>query len=266
MFIGLIAFSFLNPSGNTKVKDGDEKTKAAVEADATETSEENGKTNADGTTETGMATEAAATETVAATEAVTEATAPAVITATTDEKIKSLVVQYLDASCQADMDALEDMVTDVTKIDENVLKATYANVESIQNVECYLAEGVDAASHVVYVYFELKLKDIATMAPGLNRIYVITGDDGNYRVYLEEDAAVLTRIAETDQSAEVQALVQKVNLKMEEAASLDADLKAYNDSLASGTPATETTPATEAAPATEATVPPTEAPQEGAAE
>lgn len=148
-----------------------------------------------------------------------------------NEKVSQVVKDYLIASVACDMDALEDTVNDISMINEEELKLKYEYVEAVNNIECYMVPGPDGKGYVVYTYRDLKLKDIDTLAPGLSRVYVEAGDNGEYRVFFGADTGLEDFISKTDKSSEVTELVNKVNVKMEEAVSSDADLKAFVDKI-----------------------------------
>ncbi len=146
-------------------------------------------------------------------------------------EVSQVVQNYLIASVACDMDALEDTVNDISMISEEELKLKYEFVESVNNIECYMIPGPNGDGYLVYAYRELKLKDIETLAPGLSRVYVKTGDNGEYRVFFGADTGLEDFINTTDQSAEVTELVNKVNTKMEEAVSSDKDLKTFIEKI-----------------------------------
>lgn len=161
----------------------------------------------------------------------TPAVSTAVIQKDLEPKVTEVVKEYLTASVACDMSALEGTVNDLSLISEDELKIKYEHVEGVQNVECYMVPGPNGDGYLVYAYRELKLKDIDTLAPGLSRVYVKAGDNGEYRVFFGADTGLEDFINATDQSKEVTELVAKVNTKMEEALSSDQDLKDFVDKI-----------------------------------
>ncbi len=148
-----------------------------------------------------------------------------------NSEVSKVVQNYLVASVACDMDALEDTVNDISMLSEEELKLKYEYVEAVNNIECYMIPGPNGDGYLVYAYRELKLKDINTLAPGLSRVYVKTGDNGEYRVFFGADTGLEDFISKTDQSTEVTELVNKVNTKMEEAVSSDKDLKTFIEKI-----------------------------------
>lgn len=148
-----------------------------------------------------------------------------------DEKINELVQAYFKASVEQDMDGLEELVTNIDYVNESQLKVKYEYVEDVKNIECYKMEGPEEGSYLVYVYSELKIKDIDTLAPGLSRFYIITGEEGKMRVFFGADSTVEAFIEEADVSEEVQELAGKVQTRLEEALSSDTKLMEFNKKL-----------------------------------
>lgn len=163
----------------------------------------------------------------------------------TDEKVNELVQSYFKASVAKDMDALEELVTNIEYVSESQLKIKYEYVEDVKNIECYLKEGTEEGTYLVYVYSELKLKDIDTLAPGLSRFYIITGEDGGLKVFFGADSEIEALIEATDASEEIQELAAKVQTRLEEALSNDADLMEFNKKLTEKVNTTDTTEETE---------------------
>lgn len=148
-----------------------------------------------------------------------------------DEELNQLIANYFNASVACDMDTLKTLVSDVSVLDKDELKIKYELIEAVKNVECYIMNGPSEGKYLVYVYSEIKFKDIETMAPGLSRLTVVKGADGGYVIFFGADSEVEQFVEQADVSAPVQELVQKVNTKMEEALSSDADLKELNEKM-----------------------------------
>lgn len=203
MLIGFVIFSTVSPGKKADSKDGKEN-KQEVEA-VTDTAQDILKDKliiSDGTIQKDLNTD-----------------------------VSEVVKNYLLASVNCDMDALEETVNNISMVDEDELKLKYELVESVHNIESYMVPGPEENGFLVYVYRDLKLKDIETMAPALSRVYVAAGDNGEYRVFFGADTGLEEFITKIDQSAEVTALVDKVNIKMEEALTKDADLKKFIEKI-----------------------------------
>ncbi len=148
-----------------------------------------------------------------------------------DSELNQLLIDYFEASVSCDMDKLETIVSDVSILDKDELRIKYELVESVENIQCYIVKGPSEGKYLVYVYSEIKFKDIETMAPGLSRLTVVSTADGGYVIFFGADEEVEQFAKLTDASAPVQEMVQKVSIRMEEALSKDADLKALNEKM-----------------------------------
>lgn len=153
------------------------------------------------------------------------------LTASADEKINELVKSYFKASVATDMEALADLVTNIEYVSEQQLKIKYEYVEEVKNIECHVMDGPEEGSYLAYVYSELKIRDIETLAPGLSRFYIVTGEDGGLKVFFGADSEIEAFIAEADASTEVQELAQKVQTRLDEALTSDEALKEFNNKL-----------------------------------
>lgn len=221
MLIGLVVLSIITPSGST-VGDGQaEQTQADTQDDKEDLTE---GTNTEETDTEGQGTVAADSQNI-------------LLEKSTNEQINQLIVDYFEASVACDMDALGTLVSDVSILNQEELKIKYELVESVENIECYFAKGLPEGKYLVYVYSEVKFKDIATMAPGLSRLSVVETADGGYTIFFGADTEIEQFVELADVSAPVQELVEKVSVKMEEALSNDAALRSLNEKMTGGTQA-----------------------------
>jgi hypothetical protein len=150
---------------------------------------------------------------------------------TTEDKITDLVQMYFKYSAEKNIDGLSSIVTNIDYVNEGQLKVKYESVEEVKNIECHILDGPKEGTYLVYVYSELKLKDIETLAPGLTRLFIITDDDGSLKVFFGADSEVEEFIKENDETDVVKKLVEKVETRMEEALSQDEDLREFNKAL-----------------------------------
>lgn len=226
MFIGFIIFSIISPNGDTPA--GAEKKKETAEPKTTGEDKDSKKAGEDKDAEEAGGDEDSGEEPSS------EPSRPPVSTEIVKDlntDVSEVVKKYLEASIKCDMDALEEVVSNINLIEEEELKLKYKYVEGVENIECYMVSGPEENGYLVYVYRELKIKDIETLAPGLSRMYVSQGYDGKFRVFFGVDTGLEAFITETDQSEKVVELVEKVNKKLEEATSTDAALKEFNDKI-----------------------------------
>ena len=154
-----------------------------------------------------------------------------------DNALNQLINDYFNASIACDMDALQHLVSDVSVLNEEELKLKYELVEDIENVECYVVNGPTEGKYLVYVYSEIRFKDIKTAAPGLSRLTVVDTEDEDYVIFFGVDSEIEQFAKVTDASEPVQEMVQKVSKRMKKALKKDVDLKALNEKMTGDTQA-----------------------------
>ena len=130
----------------------------------------------------------------------------------TNEDINNLITSYYQAKRDVNLEALEPLVSDINQIDQEKLIAQAEYVEDYQNITCYLLENEDNGAYRVYVRFDMKLKNINTLAPCLSALYVTMGSDGKN----EEDF-----ILAADKNSHLADMQKEVNDKLQEAINAD---------------------------------------------
>lgn len=149
-------------------------------------------------------------------------------------EINSVVEKYLNASVMADMDALSSVVSNTSHIDKEALREKYRYVERYENISCYTLECPNESGYRVYVYGEIKLSGIDTLAPGLSSLYVTQTDQGDYCVYLDVlDSEVQEFIDKADESMPVQKLVEQVEYRFKEVLGRNEQLKKLQEQMSS---------------------------------
>lgn len=115
-------------------------------------------------------------------------------------------------------------------------------VEAYEGIESHIKLGRYKDTYVVFVRYDMKIKDIYTKVPGLGTLYVDKKKDSSYRVSTEaKEAEVRTCIEELAQHTDVQQLFADTQSAYHAAVQSDAllqealmDLKnAYEDSTGS---------------------------------
>lgn len=170
-----------------------------------------------------------------------------------NEKINTVVNNYLTACKEGKMEELETLVSNGEELTKEQVQKPYEYVEKIQNVDCYTLDGPDEGTYLVYVYYELKFVNVETVAPGLMQLYISSTSDDSLVIMLDELDAHVQEAREAALNREdVQALIKLVNEKLTEAANTDADLKALitkmnTEDTTAAPEATQTPEATKAA-------------------
>lgn len=176
-------------------------------------------------------------------------------------EINQLITDYYDAVLRFDIDMLDTLVSDITRVDQNLIRAKLEYMESITNIICYTVEGPLEGTFRVYVYYDLKIRGIETLAPALSAMYVTMSSDGSYVIYLSEiDEETQEFIETADASGDVQLLSSLVSERLNNVINSDAAMRDFYTMMeAAVNPATTEVPAE----GTEAV--PTDVPTDGAA-
>jgi hypothetical protein len=104
-------------------------------------------------------------------------------------------------------------------------------IEEYKNIDTYSKKGPEEGSYIVYAYHEIKFSSINTLAPGLSKFYVITDDDGNFKIVSDMKPEVEEYFTARDNDADVLELIKNTNTKSEEAKAMDEDLMVYWNGL-----------------------------------
>lgn len=178
------------------------------------------------------------------------------------DMVNSLVETYFASLASGDVNTITAIKNKTDEEELLKIQKKSAYIESFENVNVYTKPGPVDNSYVAFVYYEIKFKDLNTLAPGLITLYMSAGEDGNLRIYdgqLDEqlDESVTDYIKELAVTDEIVALFDKVKVKYNEAVDSDPDLKAFIEGLsdrleaevaaamAESQPAEETTETTE---------------------
>lgn len=139
-----------------------------------------------------------------------------------EENIISLISSYFQAKRDVDMELMEPLVSDINQIDQEKLITQAEYVEDYQNISCYSLENEDNGALRVYVRYDMKLKNINTLAPCLSGLYITVGSDGKNVIYLSAlDANEEEFILAADKNSHVSDLQKEVATQLQ--AAIDAD-------------------------------------------
>lgn len=101
-----------------------------------------------------------------------------------NEDINKLVSDYFAAKKTVNVDAMSNLVSDSNQINKEKLVAMAEYVEDYKDINCYLIHSADLNAYRVYVKYNIKLKNINTLAPCLSAFYITSTSDGKYVIYL----------------------------------------------------------------------------------
>ena len=161
-------------------------------------------------------------------------------------EVNALITKYRSAFSSGDVNALKEVYNTTEDINEDVLTSTSKIIESYQNTACYTKRGLEENSYFVFIYDELKIKDIDQLAPNMSMVYVKSTPAGSYYIYRGEfDTATQTyKFDDTTQAyidglsadEEVVELITDVQKKLKDACDKSPELKAFMDKLKGVTP------------------------------
>lgn len=169
-------------------------------------------------------------------------------------EISDVVKNYLDAYLLPDPvqrhQILAQYVDNMGDIDESDI-AQNQYITEYSDIECYTKKGPYDNTYVVYAYYHITLKNIATTVPGITTLYVIR-DTNTGDVYIHNGVStdISEYIAEVSKDQDVLDLFDEVNKEYKDALESDKQLKEFFEKLESKSK--ETTAAATTAPATTA--------------
>lgn len=154
---------------------------------------------------------------------------------TGDKAIVELVNNYFTALTEGDLNKLSEIMDSVDGISADTLKAEGEYIEEYKNVKCYVKDGLNKNEYVVYVYYENKILNIDTLAPGAIILYVKKDAASNeYKIQSNiNDDKISKYIKKLSKEKDIINFNKEVDDKLDKACIEDPDLKALRDALIS---------------------------------
>lgn len=159
-------------------------------------------------------------------------------------EINELIDSYYTAYAAGNVTALETLAQPISDTEKSYIQVFSEYVDSYENISCHTKTGLNDGEYVVSVYLEMKFKDVATAAPGLDFFYVRTDESGKFYIdnaysqfnqsNMEEstEADVQALINEFEQAEDVSELQTEVQQKYEQAIASDSELnKMANETI-----------------------------------
>lgn len=154
----------------------------------------------------------------------------------TDPELHELMTNYYAAYAGGDVASLEMIAQPLSDNEKSYINTFAEYYEDYQNIVCYTMPGATEDSYMVSVCYDLKFKDVDTLAPGMDFFYVER--DGRGKLYInnvysaynfnfmdqELDANLYSMILAYEKSAEVTALQKDVQTRYDEAVKSDEKL------------------------------------------
>ena len=149
------------------------------------------------------------------------------------EEINSFFNEYYDAVAGGDTDNMAEMGNTLDEEDKAKIQVKAGYTEDYENMSCYTKPGPEDNSYIVFVYYEIKYKNIDSLAPGLSTFYLCTNADGSY--YLKDIGSLPQNmkdyITEIANQSDVQNLLAEVDKLYATNTESDPTLAAFMDSL-----------------------------------
>lgn len=163
--------------------------------------------------------------------------------------IVSLIRQYRSACASADVETIAKLYNVTELRNETTFMAVSSIITGYQNTECYIREGLDDVSRVVFVYDDLKLADFDTLVPNLSYLYVRAAADGSFYIYpgvyneetmsYEYEDEILDHIDNLEGDIEISELIKDVNQKFSDTCDANKNIKEFIDKLIAANNASE---------------------------
>lgn len=148
------------------------------------------------------------------------------------EGIDAFIEVFYTAKAACDIEKLKTLYYDPSKVwSREELQRNVQYIEEYRNIKTYSKKSFEEGAYIVYAYHEIKFSGINTLAPGLSKFYVITDDDGNFKIVSDLAPEVEEYFNARNEDEDVLELIRTTNAKGEEAKAKDEDLMAFWNGL-----------------------------------
>lgn len=148
------------------------------------------------------------------------------------EGMDAFIEVFFTAKASSDIDKLKSVYLDPSKVESREqLQKMVQYIEDYRNVKTYSKKSFEEGAYIVYAYHEIKFSSINTLAPGLSKFYVITDEEGNFKIVSVMTPEVEEYFNARNEDQDVIELIQSTNAKGEEAKSKDEDLLIFWNGL-----------------------------------
>ena len=105
----------------------------------------------------------------------------------TEAKLSDFMKKYYEYLEEGNREELLKMVEDTECFFSfQKLRNMTLYIEKYNNITCYIKNGEDTHSYIVFVSYDAKFHDIAQTVPGVSQYYVID-EDGEFKIYNNKD-------------------------------------------------------------------------------
>lgn len=152
----------------------------------------------------------------------------------TNEKVITLMNDYIVAVQNGDMDSLSKVVDNIDNISVDKLARESEYIEKYENIKLNYIKGINEGDFVIFMSYDNKIMNIDTLAPGAMMVYVIKDND-KYLVHtgVQNDKEVLKYLEELAKNENVVEFNENVNKAFEEACKSDKNLAEFKAAITS---------------------------------
>jgi hypothetical protein len=148
------------------------------------------------------------------------------------EGLDAFIEVFFNAKATSDVDKLKSIYFDPSKVESREqLQKLVQYIEDYRNVKTYSKKSFEEGAYIVYAYHEIKFSSINTLAPGLSMFYVITDENGNFKIVSDMEPEVEEYFNARNQDEDALELINNTNAKAEEAKAKDEDLMIFWNGL-----------------------------------
>ena len=145
----------------------------------------------------------------------------------TNLELTGLVQLYCDAKKECDPELLAQVFgisgwsEEEMEAQRSSMELVKASIKSYENISCYLIQGLEEESYVIFPYYEIRYRQTETLMPSISWAYVRRNEDGQYYIVRETESAVNDYIQKVGDKPEVKAVLAQVQAQQQ--AAIDSD-------------------------------------------
>lgn len=148
------------------------------------------------------------------------------------EEINQLMLVYFHGLSTGDIPMVEEAVDVLTEEEIKAIEKKKDYIESYNDITCYTKKGMEEDTFVVFASYEMKIYNIETPAPGIMALYVVKGDDGEYRIFNGEATEELKNyVLELAMEEEVAAVIADVDSRYQQLVEEDEELGKFAQTM-----------------------------------
>lgn len=153
------------------------------------------------------------------------------LTRDSNAEIQSMVSTYFMALGNKDIAALKTVVDNLSETEQAQIEGD-SYIEGYSEVSTYTFPGHEEGTYVVIASYNCKYRDINTVVPGLNQMYIYTDTNGNLVIAAGDlDDSVSNYMADIINREEVKKLIDDTQASYEAAVASDSALSAFIASI-----------------------------------